>query len=101
MPNKPTTLREWEKEFDEKFVVKSNAGTGLLRYTDADKIKSFLNSAIDKCLTSHNTELLQKIEGLRKVFDPETAEGMYHDFVAVDGYNQALDEVISLINQNK
>ena len=30
-----------EEEFRKEFVIKSNAGTGLLRYTDADKIINF------------------------------------------------------------
>ena len=30
-----------EEEFRKEYVVKSNAGTGLLRYTDADKIINF------------------------------------------------------------
>lgn len=30
-----------EEEFRKQYVVKSNAGTGLLRYTDADKILAF------------------------------------------------------------
>lgn len=30
-----------EEEFRKQYVVKSNAGTGLLRYTDADKIIAF------------------------------------------------------------
>lgn len=32
---------EIEEEFRKEYVVKSNAGTGLLRYTDADKIITF------------------------------------------------------------
>jgi len=32
---------EIEEEFRKEYVVKSNAGTGLLRYTDADKIIAF------------------------------------------------------------
>ena len=32
---------EIEEEFRKEYVVKSNAGTGLLRYTDADKIINF------------------------------------------------------------
>lgn len=38
---------EMHKRFDDKFVVKSNAGTDLLRYTDANLIKSFLQSEVD------------------------------------------------------
>ena len=30
-----------EEEFRKEYVVKSNAGTGLLRYTDADNIIAF------------------------------------------------------------
>jgi len=41
-----TTLAKAREEFDKKFVIKSNAGTGLLRYTDADLIKSFLESQL-------------------------------------------------------
>jgi hypothetical protein len=37
-------------EFDKKYVIKSNAGTGLLRYTDADKIKQFLSDQIQKAV---------------------------------------------------
>ncbi len=37
-----TAMGEWAEEYDEKFVIKSHAGTGLLRYTDADKIKAFI-----------------------------------------------------------
>lgn len=36
--------KDWktiEEEFRKEYVVKSNAGTGLLRYTDADKIIAF------------------------------------------------------------
>lgn len=39
-------ITETLEEFDKKFVVKSNAGTGLLRYTDADLIKSFLTTKL-------------------------------------------------------
>jgi hypothetical protein len=43
-----TEVKDWEKEFDERFVVKSNAGTNLLRYTDADVIKHFIRNLLNK-----------------------------------------------------
>ena len=39
--NKTNNWKEIEEEFRKEYVVKSNAGTGLLRYTDADKIINF------------------------------------------------------------
>jgi hypothetical protein len=36
--NTPTIIDRAMESFREEFVVLSNAGTGLLRYTDADKI---------------------------------------------------------------
>lgn len=41
---KKNNSKDWktiEEEFRKEYVVKSNAGTGLLRYTDADKIIAF------------------------------------------------------------
>lgn len=39
--SKEPTWKDIEEEFRKEFVIKSNAGTGLLRYTDADKIINF------------------------------------------------------------
>lgn len=39
--NETNNWKEIEEEFRKEYVVKSNAGTGLLRYTDADKIINF------------------------------------------------------------
>lgn len=42
MTTTPTV--SWEAEYEKKYVVKSNAGTGLLRYTDADELKAFIRT---------------------------------------------------------
>lgn len=59
-PSLNTYLEEKLAEFEKKFVVKSNAGTGLLRYTDADKIKSFISALISEAwelkVTPHRGE---------------------------------------------
>jgi len=39
-----------EERFKKKYVVKSNAGTNLLRYTDADKVLSFFHKEIQNRL---------------------------------------------------
>ena len=91
MPNKPTTLREeFKKELAES-----------LRDRTPDEIANWwLNK-----FSSHSTELLSKIEGMRR------ADAFATSFVRTStdyqrlgeqmGYNQALDQVISLINQEK
>jgi hypothetical protein len=87
MPNKPTTLRELKKEFMDKFPneVIVNGYTKLVAQ-NAQQISEWWLSKID----SHNTELLQKIEGLPNYYSNPKAKKMVY-----------LDEVISLINQYK
>lgn len=41
MTKNNSNWKEIEEEFRKEYVVKSNAGTGLLRYTDADNIIAF------------------------------------------------------------
>lgn len=53
------TPEGWAKEFEKKFVVKSNAGTDLLRYTDANLIKQFINSELE----SYKEKLRKEVEG--------------------------------------
>lgn len=50
MINLQQYIQQREEEFEKKFVIKSHAGTGLLRYTDADKIKSFHAATIQGVL---------------------------------------------------
>ncbi len=57
----PTLIQKQRELFDRGFVVKSNAGTGILRYTDADAIKSFINT----CLIEHYEEDIRELEGLK------------------------------------
>lgn len=104
LPNKPTTLREEVLNiFYYMNAVSMEKIDGALRCEitrrQLDKVLAENHEMIVPL--SHHTELISKIEGMRKEFDPDTAEGMYHDFVAVDGFNEAIDEVISFINQEK
>jgi len=75
MPNKPTTLREWEKEFDEKFPQlsenkkKKHPNGKLCRsfhvsdtYWELVDKKKSVKSFIEDLLTSHSTELISKYE---------------------------------------
>jgi hypothetical protein len=43
----PTPREGWEERF-EKFTVTSNAGTPILRYTDAAQIKSFISQELQR-----------------------------------------------------
>jgi len=46
MPTIQQLLESQEKEFEKGFVIKSNAGTDLLRYTDANLIKRWHKQSI-------------------------------------------------------
>lgn len=102
MPNKPTTLRE---EFDNKFE--------LTRHGIVEKRPSYLGNNyhddfnivadwwLDK-FSTHSTELLSKIEGLRLEIDPLSVNKRGHHTNGAHRkirYNRALDDVIKLINQ--
>lgn len=60
MPPLNQISKEEIEKFDEKFVIKSNAGTDPLRYTDANLIKRFI-------LASH----LRLIDGMIEVIIEE------------------------------
>ncbi len=101
MPNKPTTLRESELE---SVLVSLFA---IHQTKDPDNIvrecmESVLKTYTDRVLTSHNTELLQKIEGLRLEIDPLSVNKRGHHTNGAHRkirYNRALDDIINLINQ--
>lgn len=93
--NKPTTLRELKEEFWKKvkFVNPqdiTSEDVGIVSDGNVDWL-------IEKVLTSHNTELIKKIEGLKEnntIAYDYGSDGAYC-------YEKALDEVINLINQEK
>lgn len=100
MPNKSTTLRE-------EIRTRLTYATGEYIFDDLDRV---CDSIID-FLTSHNTELLQKIEGMRKDVEPlENLEGIKLNDVGIKRFvtvscdhrqNAVLDKVINLIKQEK
>lgn len=60
-----TTNKDWkdiEEEFRKKYVVKSNAGTGLLRYTDADSIIAFFKPYFQELLHKEAKEELETVD---------------------------------------
>ena len=92
-----TLIQKQREEFDKKFVVKSNAGTGILRYTDADTIKSFLTT----CLIEHYEEDIREMEEMK--WEKDTVCTHYQDNCScrsdkeVRNHNSALDLAISLL----
>lgn len=99
------------KEFDEKYVIKSNAGTGLLRYTDADKIKQFLSDQIQKAYSKGREEVLKELRvridtwggfeddgGNLCHYDSQIIE--YLDDLSID-YDGIAETVIKLHKQSK
>ena len=81
-------IKAKEEEFDEKFTVKSNAGNGLLRYTDADGIKHFISQS----LLEYNEKIKEMIESEKWVL----IEGKLAQFQK--DRNKALDDIITNLN---
>lgn len=50
-------LPEILNRFREKFVIKSYAGTGILRYTDADKFELFITSELTTLIEKQRKEI--------------------------------------------
>lgn len=90
MPNKPTTLREeFEKEWKDSF-----AGGDMHNWERGQEVADWWLSKF----TSHSTELLQKIEEL-ETWRCTDMGLKSEDYVVIR--KDALDEVISIISQNK
>lgn len=96
--------KKYKDELDEIFEdMNSYTGEKLREDELFDRVLDFL--------TSHNTELISKIEGLKKdnVFVPDHRDTMYGGMICRScgaqedcdcaTYNQALNEVISLIKE--
>lgn len=60
-----------------------------------------LVSEMNKLFLQHKKELMEKIEGMEKQFDPETKDVGLVDPFQVVGYNKALREVLAIINNRK
>lgn len=80
----------WEDRFDKEFVVLSNAGTGLLRYTDADKIKQFIKTELE----NQKKELLEKLPN-SKVFDWEN--NVKENIHEIQGFNDCLQQIKNIL----
>lgn len=95
MSNKPTTLRE---EFEKKFPLESAGCDGC--HTSQKYQIEVMNWWLSK-FHSHSTELISKIEGMK--CEPATGHPARFNYEPewYIGFNQALDQVISLINQEK
>ena len=85
MPNKPTTLREEIKDLVEQFMSSN----------DQEMYKNEFIKDILSLLTSHNKELLQKIEGMKVPINNLTRFDLGKP--QLQAFNEAIDEVISII----
>lgn len=83
-----TFIDDAEREFTKQFVIKSNAGTGLLRYTDADKIKSFYRT---KFLEYQNA-VRERIVNIQ-IAAREIDEPVYES--EVKGWDEALQNLLN------
>ena len=89
-------LKESASEFKEKFVVISNAGTGLLRYTDADKILAWHTKQMEKAYNKGLEVLKNKIQKMQDApppFNAVASNPIKHVYLNY-GYVDALDDVL-------
>ena len=85
------TPRAWEEGFDKDFVVKSNAGTNLFRYTDADKIKQRIRTIEDEAVRRERDRAV-------KIVTNETLNHFTRDYRETDSTR---DRIIGkLLNDN-
>ena len=99
-----TLIKEAEKEFDEKFVIKGTSKefeyfrreSGLNASEEATiipKIKSFIFSTYtEKIVEGIKEEVRKKKYDLDKVFQSEEAK------LEAKGYNEAIDDILSLLS---
>jgi len=89
-------IEKIEKESEDLFVVGNMRFKGLANdKLTPDGLKSFLRQAH----TSFIQDLIQRVEGERKVYAPDTTERLFIDPVAVDGFNTALDTIIKMLKE--
>ncbi len=88
----------WEADFDKNFTRLGDDWDPMLRFCrldlpegDSRSIKSF----IKKILSSHNKEIIGKLEGMKKEVNGDG--NTQWEF----GYEQALQDVISLLKENE
>lgn len=114
------TPKEWEKGFDSKFTTPALRGTegdeetcqncgedlSLETYDWFDKgymlavqdIKPFISSLIEE----RERWLVNKISGMEKELHyADGGELSYYSHTKTEGYNQAINEILSLLTQDK
>lgn len=102
MTNKDTREENWEEEFDKIWNTKTldelNGGQKLA-VPDFDAIKSFINSLLQR----DEQRLIEEVEKMRLKEPEGEAIGMTAIVRAskIIGHNEALDNILSLLKQDK
>ena len=93
------SIRENRKQFEEKFTNEIKIGSSLwIQHIDAvKKVKLHINLT----LTSFIEAEIEKWEGEKKQFDPDTADMNLVDPDNVDGFNYAISSVIEHLQEIK
>lgn len=95
-----TKQKDWEKEFDEKFVEMHFCIEPILytmKFEDIDRIKNFINSL----LTQQKKEIVEMIENLRDEplpFSADEKNPIKHCYQN-EGYIKALEIIINLLTK--
>lgn len=87
------TPTDWEKEFREFFDKTLRPKKPTMVNLERELCVAFISQTIQEAVEVREKELIEKIDGMTFVQPSQAGQFALH----TDGYNQALEEVISLI----
>lgn len=93
---KPNT-QEWEKEFDDRFVLKSDKRELI---PDGEHASNALKSFICFLLSQHTEAMVKELEGMKfKNFKTARVEVLANEARQLESHNLALDSAITKIRE--
>ena len=95
----PSLEGEWEKKFDEEFACECGGKKcGNVLYENCiDDLKSFIRSLLSRTRKETLNEILEEIEGMKKLENREVRKS--GDWDLAIGWNACLDDLSSLIKR--
>lgn len=92
-------IEEWESV---TWNVLSSVQTGRMSLADAqDKLDAVLHHQLQKAHQAGIDEVVEKMQGMKKDINERDLEVGYMDELIKESYNQALDDTIKALQDNK
>lgn len=98
MTNEKELKSEFAKTFNLDILVDDPRANRYVSLKANDILDFFLSK-----FHSHTQELVAKIEGMKKEYDPDCSYPTFsplNDPTGIDGYSQALDDVLALLKED-